>query len=294
VRADGAGAARALDDTVLVRFVPGAVRARTLLRQGVPDLVWPLPPPSPGEPLPAGYAGAELEAQPPRRLLLVLRADMPPTTKLPARHALVHALNREALLAALGLHAGGQDDWLEGGGPFDHPRLDAGEVHEWLGRGHLGASFHVVLAYDAEGAGARVARLLQGEWAALGLYAELRPLHGSDATSEPLRAAAAHAQLVDAQAPLPGAAAELATLVMPLRGPAVGSVRTGWRTREFDRWIAADAAGEPLDAAAAQARLAEERIVLPLARLPWRWAERSGVPAVVRFVPAYGPDFARP
>lgn len=290
-RLPGVHGAAGAGDTVSVRFVIGGPRVRALLRHHAVDLVWPLPPALGDEPLPDGYAAGERAAQPPRRLLLVLRADVPPTTKLPARHALAHALNREALLAALGLRAAGQDGWLDGGGAFDHARLDAGEVRQWLARGHLGASFHVVLAYDADGTGGAVARALQGQWSALGLYAELRPLRGPQAAAEPLHAAAAQAQLVETQAPLPGAAAELATLVMPLRGPAIGSVRTGWRTREFDHWIGGADPPEPLDAAAAQARLAEERVVLPLAKLPWRWLARTGAPPLVRFSPAYGPDF---
>ncbi len=294
VRSDSCAPRRAAADTVQVRFVIGAPRTRLLLRHGAPDLVWPLPPALGAVPLPAGYVVQRLEAWPPRRLMLVLRADVPPTTRLPARHALVHALNREALLDALGERAEPNEEWLEGAGPFDFPRLDASEVRDWLARGRLGASFHVVLAYDADAAAAEVARALQGQWAALGLYAELRALRGADAVAEPLRAAAAQAQLVAVQAPLPGAAAELATLVMPLRGPAVGAVRTGWRTREFDPWISPGASGASLDAAAAQARLAEERVAVPLARLPWVWVARAAAGPVVRFAPACGPELARP
>ena len=295
VRADTACALRAAADTVFARFVVGAPRVRTLLRRGTPDLVWPLPPSLLDEPLAAGYAADAREADPPRRLLLVLRADVPPTTQLPARHALVHALNREALLEAVGRRSEGAREWLAGAGPYEDPAFDASQVRDWLARGRLGSSFHVVLAYDADGAGAEVARALQGGWASLGLYAELRPLRGADAAAEPLRAAAAQAQLVEAQAPMPGAAAELATLVMPLRGPAVGSLRTGWRTREFDPWITAGApAPGPLDAAGAQARLAEERVALPLLGLPWHWVGRAGTAPVVRFTAATGPEFSRP
>jgi ABC-type transport system substrate-binding protein len=292
VRATGEDAERARADTVLVRFVTGTPRVRTLLRHGSADFVWPLPPSLAEEPLPAGYVQRTLEALPPRRLLLVLRADVPPTTKLPARHALAHALNRGALLEALGVRSGGAEEWLAGAGAFEFPSLDASEVRSWLARGKLGVSFHVTLAYDADGAGADLARALQGQWAALGLYAELRALRGGDAEAEPLRAAAAQAQLVETQAPLPGAAAELATLVMPLRGPAIGNVRTGWRTREFDRSIAPGAT-EALDAGAAQSRLADELVALPLAKLPWTWIERSGPAASISFDPATGPVLAR-
>jgi hypothetical protein len=75
--------------------------------------------------------------------------------------------------------------------------------------------------------------------------------------------------------------------VQPLRGPAIGAARTGWRTREFDRWIQ----GQPMtpdDVAGAAQRIADERIVLPLAELPWVWITRDG--ARVEFQPRFGPE----
>ncbi len=152
------------------------------------------------------------------------------------------------------------------------------------------ASFHVVLAYDADGAGAAVARALQGTWARVGLYAEMRPLRGAAAAAQPLLPAAAHAQLVEAQALLGGADAELAGYVMPVRGPAVGSFRSGWRTREFDPWVARTDATVPLDAVRAQARLVEERLALPIALLPWQWVERN-TGEIARFHPRFGPEW---
>lgn len=292
VRADSLAPRRALADTLVVRFVVGAPRARTLMRHASADVVWPLAPTLLSQSLPAGYALERRDASPPRRLLMVLRADVPPTTKLEARHALVHGINREELLAALGARGEADETWLEGAGSFDFPRLDAGELRGWLERGHLGASFHVVLAYDADDAGAEVARALQGMWAELGLYAELRTLRGPTAKLAPLAPTAAQVQLLEAQAPLLGAAAELATLVMPLRGPAVGSFRSGWRTREFDPWLGPGVPESPLDPGAAQTRLAEERVALPLARLPWVWARREAAPVRVPFTPATGPEFA--
>ncbi|HTR97121.1 MAG TPA: ABC transporter substrate-binding protein [Candidatus Acidoferrales bacterium] len=291
VRADSAGVLAARVDTLAVRFTIGAPRARTALRRAETDLLWPLPPTLLSLPLPAGYALGRVAARPPRRLLLVLRADVPPTTKLPARHALVHALNRAELMAALGDRGVPVERWLSPALPFDFPALDAQQVRDWMQRGKLGASFHFVLAFDADGPGAEIARTLQGEWAALGLYAELRPLRGPDAVAEPLRAAATQAELVVAQAPAPGAAAELAALVMPLRGPAVGTFRTGWRTREFDRWIAGWAPPTGADVTVAEQRLHEERIVLPLANLPLEWVGRTAGP-IVAFHPEYGPQFA--
>ena len=292
VAADSSAGRVASADTLRVRFVVGAPRVRTLMRQSATDLIWPLPPAMLDQSLPAPYALHKLAAQPARRLLLVFRADMPPMHKLPARHALSHALDRRELLAALGQRGEAINSWLPGAAAFDFPSFDEGLVRSWLERGKLGGSFHVTLAYDADRTGAEIARVLQGQWARSGLYAETRAQRGAKAAAEPLRAAAAHAQLVESQAPWPGAAAEVATFVMPLRGPAVGSFRTGWRTREFDGAIAPGAISQ-LDPEHAQQRLAEERLVLPLADLPWIWAEMA--PAnLAHFDPWVGPDFTRP
>ncbi|MBI5170257.1 MAG: hypothetical protein HZA61_12275 [Candidatus Eisenbacteria bacterium] len=291
VRADSLAPARALADTLRVRFGSGAPRVRTPLRAGEADLVWPLPPALLEQPLPAGYAARSRAASPVRRLLLLFRADMPPTTKLPARHALAHATSRADLVEALGPAGQESATWLPGGGPFEFPRFDEDEMRAWLARGKLGASFHVVLAYDADGTGAAVARALQGTWARVGLYAEMRPLRGAAAAAQPLLSAAAHAQLVEEQALLTGPEAELAGLVMPVRGPAVGSFRSGWRTREFDPWVARTDAAVPLDAVRAQARLSEERLALPIALLPWQWVERN-TGEIARFHPRFGPEWA--
>jgi ABC-type transport system substrate-binding protein len=292
VRADSGVVLRPRVDTLDVRFATGAPRVRYALRHEAADLVWPLPPALLSQALPPGHRLASLAALPPRRVLLVFRCDVPPTTGMPARAALAHALNRGELMSALGGSTGAAP-WLDGAGPFEFPRLDAAAIREWLARGHLGASFHVVLAFDADGAGAEVARMLQGQWAGLGLYAELRPLRGAAALAEALAPSAAQAQLVETQAPLPGAAAELATLLLPLRGPAVGSFRTGWRTREFDAWAAGPVPAPGFDPVAAQARLADEVVALPLATLPWRWVLREGAPTVP-FDPCTGPAFAIP
>lgn len=280
------GSAGASPDTVDVRFAPGASRVRAALRGGGEDLVWPLPAVPGGFAPPAGWRCGSAPASPPRRLLLVLRADVPPTTQLAARHALAHALNREELAVAAGAHAS-RGAWLDGAPAFDAPSVDAAQVRGWLARGRLGASFHVVLGWDADGPAGDAARVLQGQWAEQGLYAELRPWRGAAAIASPLEATGPQAMLVEAQAPLPGAAAELATLVLPLRGPAVGAFRTGWRTRDFDPWLAAGRPAAPLDAAAAQSRLEADRIAIPVADLPWRWAARVGGP-VMHFAPDRG------
>ncbi len=279
-------------DTLRIRFVVGAQRVRTLMRQVATDLVWPLPPALLDQAPPAPYTVQRRNALPARRLLLVFRADVPPMHRLPARHALSHALDRRELVEALGQRGRPIDAWLPGAGAFPFPSLDAALVQSWLARGKLGGSFHVTVAYDADRSGAEVARTLQGEWARAGLYAELLPLRGAQAVAEPLSAAAAHVQLVESQAPWEGAAAELATLVMPMRGAAVGSFRTGWRTREFDPAITPGAM-ERLDPDRAQARLGEERVVLPIADLPWIWVE-SGRLNPAQSAPATGPEYTRP
>lgn len=280
-----------LADTLRVRFLVGAPRVREALRRGEPDVVWPPPPDLLSLAPPDAYRLVTAPAAPGRRLLLVLRADVPPTTKDAARRALAHATNRAELVQALTPRGKEVDAWFAGAGPFDFPSFDASETRAWMERGRLGASIHVVLAYDADGAGAEVARQLQGQWARQGFYAGLRPLRGADVPAERLRAAAAQAQLVEAQALVPGPVGELAGLVMPIRGPAVGGFRTGWRTREFDAWLLPGRAPGPLDPADVQARLAEELVALPLAELPWQWVERSGQ-RVVRPSPRFGPEFA--
>jgi hypothetical protein len=75
---------------------------------------------------------------------------------------------------------------------------------------------------------------------------------------------------------------------MPLRGPAVGGFRSGWRTREFDRWILPTATPRPLDPVWVEQRLMEEHVAIPIAELPWLWVERSG--AHVSCHPHFGPD----
>ena len=111
-------------DTILVRFTPGAARVRNLLRASAADLVWPLPPGLLSESLPPGYLGQTQDARPTRRLLLVMRTDLPPTTRLGTRHALAHGLNRGELIGELGFAGRELNDWLPGGGPYEFPALD--------------------------------------------------------------------------------------------------------------------------------------------------------------------------
>jgi hypothetical protein len=152
-KAPAQGASAPGPDTVIVRFGIGAGRIRSILRESTADLVWPVPPGLPDEPLPAGYRWLSRPAVPHRRLLMVMRADTPPTTKLAARHVLAHGLNRDDLLRALGTLASETGAWLPGAGRFEFPALDPNAVRLWLDRGNLGRSFHIVLAYDTDGSG---------------------------------------------------------------------------------------------------------------------------------------------
>ncbi len=301
-------------DTLHVQFETGVPRARAMLRHDLADVLWPLPPGLLERPMPDDWTVSRHLALPARRLLLVMRADVPPLTQAGARQSLAHALNREELLAALGSRGSPLRQWLPGARlDFEWPRLEtpaeraersvalarvrsvrgASSRRDPGGGPDRVESYHLVLACDADLSGAEVAGTLQGQWARAGHYVDLRSLRGEAAAAEALRASAAQAQLVEAQAPLSGLEPELATLVMPLRGPAVGSFRTGWRTRDFDRWLPATAAAPGPDPDAVQALLAADRIVLPIATLPWQLAVRKGVePPVVH--PAYGPGWTRP
>jgi len=178
--------------------------------------------------------------------------------------------------------------WLPGGPRFEFPRHDPEAVRLWLERGRFRRSLHAVMTYSADGVGSQIARAMQVEWAGLGLDVELRPVREPEATAETVKSGGAQLLLVESQPLLDDAGAALAALVRPMRGPQVGSFRTGWATRAFDRWILGLPSAPPLDLDWAQQRLAEERVALPIARLPWVWVERAGI--VGGFHPRYGPD----
>lgn len=289
--ADGSiGSIAAVPDTLTLRFTPSAARVRALLRAGRMDLVWPLPPGMADEPTLAGYRMMTRDARPLRWLMLVLRTDVPPTSKLPARHALAHGINKPEVMRALGEQAAEFESWLPGAPAFDFPALDPQAIEQWRDAGKLGRSFHVVMAYDAFGPGANVARVLQGEWSTHAIYVELRPLTGPSLQRELLAGSSSQLALAEVQALIDAPEGALAPIVMPYRGAAVGAVRSGWRTREFDPWLTPGArrpAG-PLDDTWAQHRVEEERIVLPLSRLRWSWIERS-TGAEPPFHPRFGP-----
>lgn len=284
-RADAAG-----PDTIHVRFQPLAARVLTFLRANAADLVWPLPAALDVAAVPQGFRLGVRAGEPARALLLVMRADLPPTSRLATRYALAHSVNRDRVLELLGARAGRLGSWLPGAGLYDFPALDEGQAREWMGRGKLGQAFHVVMAYDADGAGATVARALQEEWSRLGIYAELRPLRGPKLARE-LLVGLSHLALVEEQPWTHDPAGTLASLVMPLRGPAVGAFRTGWRTREFDGLLAPARGSTSPGPNAAQDRLREDLTVLPLARLPWVWLARENG-ATLFFHPRFGPGCA--
>lgn len=282
VRTAGSG-----PDTVGVRFAAGAGRVRGFLRHGDVDLVWPVPPSLGDLPLGQGWTLRNRAAFPERRLSLVFRADVPPMHKLPARRVFAHGIERGELPRRLGPGAHEIGEWLPGAGPADLPSLDQREIEAWLDRGKLGRSVHATIAYDEDGAGATLARGLQFDWARSGLYADVQPLKGAAFTTEALTGQT-QMLLVEEQGLIPGPAGVLAMAALPMRGPAVGGYRTGWRTRDFDPWILPRRSPIRPDLRFAQQRLEEETVVLPLVGLDWIWVERAGGPPV-RFDPRLGP-----
>jgi extracellular solute-binding protein (family 5) len=276
-------------DTVRVEFSTSAGRGRAVLRQGRADLLWPVPPGMLEQPLPPGYRTVVQPARPARRLWLVMRPDLPPTRRIEARRALAHGLNRPALHSLLDIRGAESESWLPGGEAIDWPRRDAGAVREWLQRGRLGRSMHVVMAYAVNGVGAEIARAMQSEWAGAALDVDLRPLRPGAMSAEALRHGGAQLLLMEAQPTSDDPVAELAALVQPRVGPPVGTFRTGWSTREFDRWIGPQPPETPLDLELVRRRLGEELVAFPLARLPWLWVVRDEGLRIGSH-PRYGPD----
>jgi ABC-type transport system substrate-binding protein len=283
-RGEGSG-----PDSIRIEFAAGTARARSVMRQARADLVWPVPTGMLVQALPEGYRQTVRPARPTRRLWLILRHDLPPTSRPPARRALAHGLNRPATMAALGARGSDAGEWPPGAGAPDLPRRDPAAVREWLARGRLGRSMHVVMAYAADGVAAEIARAMQSEWAAVALDVELRPMKRMAFTAEALKRGGAQLLLVEAQPASEDPVAELATLVEPRVGPPIGAFRTGWSTREFDRWLGPQPPDTPLDLELARSRLGEELAAIPIARLPWLWIDRvGGYP--IAFHPRYGPE----
>lgn len=279
----------ATPDTIAIRFAIGEGRTRAALRAGTPDLVWPLPPALLDEPLPAGYrVGRRLASH---QLLLVMRADLPPASRIAARRALSHGINRPDLLRTLGFVAAPPGPLIPGAGALEAPGFDLRQMRLWMEQGKLGRSFHVALAFDADGPASRLARSVQESWARGDVDVELMPRRGDAWSQEALVGKRSHLLFVEHAPLVPGLAGVMAPLVMPARGPAVGGFRTGWRTREFDRLLAG-APGAMADPEAIRVRLEQDAVVLPLASLATEWVEREGAMAW-RFGAWPGPSFAR-
>jgi ABC-type transport system substrate-binding protein len=281
----GSGREWALADTVVVRFAPTSAQARSFIRQDWPDLAWPLPPNLSEDALDMKYRLRMEPARPRRSLKLILRADVPPTTRREARRALAHGIARGEMVRRLGPGVDRRTTWVTGGSIAQPPVLDPDRIREWIERGRLGRSFGVSLAYRSDGPGVAITRQLQEEWSKHSIYVEPKPLPSGRFQAEALTGIS-HVLIVEHQPMVESVAAEMSGWVMPLRGPAVGPIRTGWRTREFDAGMAAGGPGVSM--AAAEVRLAEELVVLPLADLDWTWAERAGRPNLP-FHPRFGP-----
>jgi ABC-type transport system substrate-binding protein len=244
------------------------------MRMNFADLIWPLPANLHDESQ-GGYQFRSAAAHPARSLRLVMRADTPPTTRREARRALAHGIARNEVVRLLGPGADRRTSWTSEGEAADFPALDPGRVREWMARGKLGRSFRVTMAYRRDGPGAAIARSLQEEWSRVDIYVEPKALPAERFQQEAL-SGLAQVLIVEQQPLIPSLSGELAQLVMPYRGPAVGAFRTGWRTREFDP---DPKTGEvEASAASAERRLEEEMVALPLAGLDWTWAERASGP----------------
>jgi hypothetical protein len=277
-------------DSVHVRFVIGIARLRSMLRASRADLLWPLPPELLDQPLPLGYRLERTDARPRRLLLLVMRADTPPTTKEAARRALAHGVNRSEVLGLLGRSGGVPGALIPDAGAFEAPRYDATEVASWMQKGDLGRSFHVTLLYDVDRVGDEVARGMQGTWSRQNLYVELKGLRGSDFLHDAL---AGREQLVlTPWQPLERGIeySALALMSAPQLAPC-GAFRTGWRPAEAAALRGPNPAARPVAPELLEGALERDLVVLPLADLPWVRLVREGGPPAP-FHPHFGPDLA--
>jgi ABC-type transport system substrate-binding protein len=282
-RASGPG-----PDSVRVRFVIGVARLRDLLRAARADLLWPLPPELLDQTLPAGYRLEKSEARPRRRLLLVMRADTPPTTQEAARRALAHGVNKVDVLATLGRAAAPSGELVSGAGPFPLPRYDATEVASWMAKGNLGRSFHITLLYDADRSGATVAQGMQSTWSRQSIDVELQGVRGNDFVREALNGRE-QVLLAEWQPLESGAAFEALGLLGASRGLPCGAFRTGWRPADAAQ-LRGGGQVRPVAPATLEGALERDLVVLPLADLPWVRLVREGGPAAP-FHPHFGPDF---
>lgn len=272
-------------DTLHIRFVTGAARVLGVVRDGGADFAWPLPAGVVDQRLPEDWRLESRPARPWRRLLLVLRGDLAPTSSLAVRASLVQGIDRDALGDALGVRGAIDTQWLPDATqdvPWPLPPIAV----EPNGTGRRPSrepsrpvSHHVVLAYDPDGTTSDLARDLQGMWARAGHYADLRAQGGAKGREAALASSGAQARLVEVQDLIP----EGPGVVEPWsggHGAAVGGFRSGLR----------GGLPEPWEPDSCNRLLVRERVVLPVARLPWLWALRDGAPRPAVH-PALGPEW---
>lgn len=270
-------------DTIRVRFQPAPMRVLALLRSGAPDLVWPAPAALWRALLPAGYTRGSAWARPARRLLLVMRHDLPPTSRAVARQALALGIRPGGVADALGTLGRPTGDWVAAAADRAPAASDPDGARALIASQGLERSFRVVMTYDPSDEGALVARVLQGQWSTLGIDVELEPVRGAPAGGcWPGRDA--HLALVAGAALEPDPGSELMRIAAPPAGPQVGEIATGWRIQTSGL--------DQADPVRLQRRVDAEQVAVPLADLPWWWIERTGA-HVTWFHPRFGPECAR-
>lgn len=265
-------------DTLEVRFVPSAPRVRDLMRDAVPDAVWPLPPALLDADAPSGYRRLQVRPIPERRLVLVLRADRPPLNRLDRRLKLARVAESRSLLTRLGRTGAPVGEWVEGGGAASPVRVAPTEPATATrprssGGPAVPGSFHFRLAFDVDGAAARVAEALVERWAEEGIYVDREPIRRSRLALEALARSGPQALLVVVQPLLTGPAEAIAPYAESPAGVPLAGFRTGWRPRDL---VPVFQGRESLGPAEARERLEEERVAIPIARLDWARMERGG------------------
>lgn len=287
VRRPFPGRARATVDTLEVRFVASAARVRSLLRDGATDVVWPLPSPLMATDPPKGYSAVRWPATPERRLVLVLREDRPPLTRADHRLAMLRAVEPRTLLPALGHSSAAVSEWLPGGGGAAPLRPAPVRSEGATAAQDSRRSFHVRLGYEADGAGSRVAAILEERFAAAGLYVRLQPLRGASGAAMMRAPDGPEALLVTVQPLFPGLADALASFADSPSGVGLHGFRTGWRPNDL---LGVLSGADSLEPTQAMTRLEAERVALPIARLDWLRFERSGA-AGARSDPRFGLEY---
>ncbi len=295
VRRDGPLPFRATVDTLDIRFEPSVNRVRDLLRDGVVDVLWPLPPAMLDSDPPAGYKAVQAAARPERRLVLVLRADRPPLTRFDRRLKLSRTSESKALISRLGRTAHPVGEWVKGGGtptpvpaePIASPGFGAPVATQ---ERPSSRSFHFKLGWDVDGPAARAAGLLEERWAEAGLYVEREPLRGARLASRARAREGPPAMLLMVQPLFEGPSEAIAPFVESPSGVTIVGFRTGWRPQDLQ---AAHSGLEAIGPEVARERLEAERVAIPIARIDWSWFERSGRSGA-RSHPRFGVEHTEP